>query len=85
MKSQNEARLKTEDASENLHLSLVNSVKDNDNPNPGLYTFDERAQGKGSWVVVINSGYNWEQVPEVRLTGQDAGRLIHSQSLSLSE
>lgn len=58
--------MKTEDASKRLHLSLVNSVKDYDNPNPGTYTYNEQALGKGTWVVIINSGYNWEQFPEVK-------------------
>lgn len=57
--------MRTEDASERMHLSLVDSSIDYSDPNPGAYTFDERALGKGSWVVVINSGYNWKQFPEV--------------------
>lgn len=57
--------MRTEDASERLHLSLVNLHKNYDNPNPGQYTFDKRALGSGAWVVIINTGYNWEQLPEV--------------------
>lgn len=72
MKNKNKAKMKSEDASGHLHLSLVNSKKDHDEPNPGVYTFDERAQGKGTWVVIINTGYNWEQVPEVRPTTRTA-------------
>lgn len=60
--------MKSEDATERMHLSLVDSSVDYSNPNPGVYTFDERALGKGSWVVIINSGYNWKQFPEVKKT-----------------
>lgn len=57
--------MRTEDASERLHLSLSNEARDYDNPNSGRYTFDERALGKGTWIVIINTGFNWEQFPEV--------------------
>lgn len=57
--------LKTEDTTDRPHLSLVNLQKDFNRPNPGTFTFDERALGKGSWVCIINTGYNWEQFPEV--------------------
>lgn len=70
--------MKTENASERLHLSLVNLPRDYENPNPGEYTFDERALGKGTWVVIINTGFNWEQFPEVSSTFSNHGRSIHS-------
>lgn len=57
--------IKTEDASARLHLSLVNLPRNYANANPGKYTYDERALGKGTWIVTINTGYNWERFPEV--------------------
>ncbi|KAJ4394016.1 hypothetical protein N0V93_003233 [Gnomoniopsis smithogilvyi] len=56
--------MKTENASERLHLSLIDLARNYENPNSGEYTFDERALGKGTWVVIINTGFNWEQFPE---------------------
>lgn len=57
--------MRTEDASERLHLSLIDLNRNYVNQNPGVYTFDERALGKGTWVVIINTGLNWQQFPEV--------------------
>lgn len=57
--------MRTEDASERLHLSLIDLARNYANPNPGVYTFDDRALGKGTWVVLINTGLNWQQFPEV--------------------
>lgn len=59
------ATIHTEDASDRLHLSLLSSPKDHDTPNAGVYSYHEEAQGQGCWVVIINTGYNWEQFPEV--------------------
>ncbi|KAK2599795.1 hypothetical protein N8I77_011520 [Diaporthe amygdali] len=56
--------IQTEDASDRLHLSLLSSAKDHDNPNTRLYSYREEAQGQGTWIVIINTGYNWEQFPE---------------------
>lgn len=58
----------TEITLDRLHLSLVNWYKDYARPNPGIYTFDKRAQGKGTWVCTINTGYNWELFPNVNTT-----------------
>lgn len=63
------ATIHTEDASDHLHLSLLSSPKDHDTPNTGAYSYHEEAQGQGCWVVIINTGYNWEQFPEVSQTG----------------
>lgn len=63
------ATIRTEDASDRLHLSLLSSPKDHDNPNTGVYTYREEAQGQGCWIIIINTGYNWEQFPEVSRTG----------------
>lgn len=59
------ATIHTEGAEDRLHLSLLSSPKDYDNPNTGLYAYREEAQGKGCWIVLINTGYNCEQFPEV--------------------
>lgn len=59
------ATIYTEDASDRLHLSLLSSPKDHDNPNTGVYSYREEAQGQGSWIVMINTGCNWEKFPEV--------------------
>lgn len=59
------ATIHTEDASDRLHLSLLSSPKDHNNPNTGVYSYREEAQGQGCWIVIINTGYNWEQFPEV--------------------
>lgn len=59
------ATIHTEDASDRLHLSLLSSPKDHDNPNTGVYSYREEAQGQGSWIVTINTGCNWQQFPEV--------------------
>lgn len=59
------ATIRTEDAQDRLHLSLLSSPKDHDNPNTGEYTYNEEALGQGTWIVIINTGYNWEQFPEV--------------------
>ncbi|KAI7783696.1 hypothetical protein LA080_011405 [Diaporthe eres] len=58
------ALIQTEDASDRLHLSLLSSPQDHDNPNTGLYSYNEAAQGQGTWIVIMNTGYNWEQFPE---------------------
>lgn len=68
------ATIRTEDASDRLHLSLLSSPKDNDNPNTGTYTYHEEAQGQGIWIVIINTGYNWEQFPEVSPQESEASR-----------
>ncbi|POS73943.1 hypothetical protein DHEL01_v207663 [Diaporthe helianthi] len=60
----NMASIRTEDASDRLHLSLLSSPKDHDNPNTGVYTYNEEALGQGTWIVMINTGYNWEQFPQ---------------------
>lgn len=57
--------MRTEDTTDRLHLSLLNRQKDVCEPNTGSYTFDERALGKGSWVCIINTGYDWEKFPSV--------------------
>lgn len=59
------ATIQTEDASDRLHLSLLSSPKDHDNPNNGVYSYREGALGEGTWIVIINTGYNWEQFPKV--------------------
>lgn len=61
--------IRTENASDRLHLSLLSSPKDYDNPNTGDYSCKEDAQGEGTWIVIINTGYNWEQFPEVSQDG----------------
>lgn len=66
------ATIRTEDASDRLHLSLLSSPKDHDNPNNGVYSYREDAQGQGSWIVIINTGYNLEQFPEVSQEGLGA-------------
>ncbi|KAL1865327.1 hypothetical protein Daus18300_007217 [Diaporthe australafricana] len=58
------ATIRTEDASDRLHLSLLSSPKDYNNANTGTYTYLEEAQGQGTWIVIINTGYNWELFPE---------------------
>lgn len=63
------ATIRTEDASDRLHLSLLSSPKDHDNPNTGVYTYDEKALGQDTWIVIINTGFNWEQFPEVSQVG----------------
>jgi hypothetical protein len=63
------ATIRTEDASDRLHLSLLSSPKNYDNPNTGVYSYKEDAQGEGTWIVIINTGYNWEQFPEVSRNG----------------
>lgn len=65
----------TEDASDRLHLSLLSSPKDHDNPNTGVYSYCEEAQGQGTWMVIINTGYNLEQFPEVSLSAVPVGPL----------
>lgn len=65
----------TEDASDRLHLSLLSSPMDHDNPNTGVYSYVEEAQGQGSWIVIINTGYNLEQFPEVSKRKLDFGVL----------
>lgn len=65
--------MRTEDASVRLHLSLVNLVRNYENPNSGVYTFDERALGKGTWIVIIDTGVNWEQFPEVITASNSLG------------
>lgn len=65
----------TEDASDRLHLSLLSSPKDHDNPNTGVYSYFEEAQGQGSWIVIINTGYNLEQFPQVSKIKLDLGFL----------
>lgn len=66
------ASIQTEDASDRLHLSLLSSPQDHDNPNTGLYSYNEAAQGQGTWIVIMNTGYNWEQFPEVSPRGAAA-------------
>ncbi|KKY30397.1 hypothetical protein UCDDA912_g09666 [Diaporthe ampelina] len=58
------AAIRTEDASDRLHLSLLSSPEDQDNPNTGVYSYREAALGQGTWIVIMNTGFNWEQFPE---------------------
>jgi hypothetical protein len=66
------ATVQTEDASDRLHLSLLSSPQDHNNPNTGVYSYREAAQGQGTWIVIINTGYNWELFPEVSPKGSAA-------------
>lgn len=68
MTSADAGNMKTEDTTDRLHLSLINRMQDFANPNPGSYEFDERAMGKGTTVCIINTGYNWEQFPDVSIS-----------------
>jgi hypothetical protein len=54
-----------EDASDRLYLSLLSSPEDHDKPNTGTYSFNPEAQGQGTWLVIIDTGYDWQRYPEV--------------------
>ncbi|ROW08717.1 hypothetical protein VPNG_06415 [Cytospora leucostoma] len=56
--------IRTEDASDRLYLSLLSSPENHKNPNTGRYSYDENAQGQGTWIVIIDSGFDWERFPE---------------------
>ncbi|ROV91004.1 hypothetical protein VSDG_07720 [Cytospora chrysosperma] len=54
----------SEDASDRLYLSLLSSPEDHDKPNTGTYSFNPDAQGQGTWLVMIDTGYDWQRFPE---------------------
>ncbi|KAK7736164.1 hypothetical protein SLS53_007192 [Cytospora paraplurivora] len=56
--------VRTEDASERLYLSLLSSPENHNNPNTGRYSYNESAQGQGTWLVIIDTGFDWERFPE---------------------
>lgn len=51
------------------YLSLISAPKNYDNPNPlGAYQRDPRAKdGEGTWVAMIDSGFDLDRYPHVRL------------------
>lgn len=60
--------IQTEDASDRLYLSLLSSPENHDKPNTGTYSYNPDAQGQGTWLVMIDTGYDWERFPEVSRT-----------------
>lgn len=65
--------IRTEGSSDRLYLSLLSSPEDHKRPNTGSYSYDEKALGKGVWIVIVDTGFNWEQFPEVSLRPGAAG------------
>ncbi|KUI72205.1 hypothetical protein VM1G_07647 [Cytospora mali] len=58
------APIQTEDASDSLYLGLLSSPEDYNTPNTGKYSYNPDAQGQGTWLVIIDTGYDWERFPE---------------------
>ena len=59
------AHIRNEDSLDRLYLSLLSSPKDCSNPNTGVYSYNMEAQGKGVWITLIDTGFDWERFPEV--------------------
>lgn len=57
--------IQTEDTPDRLYLSLLSSPEDHENPNAGSFSYNPDAQGQGTWLVIIDTGYDWERFPEV--------------------
>ncbi|KAJ9136928.1 hypothetical protein NKR23_g9477 [Pleurostoma richardsiae] len=46
------------------HLCLLSSPLDYSNPNSGKYEYDNEAQGQGVSIVVIDTGFEYEALPQ---------------------